>query len=214
MVGHGVILADTEMPMRATILVWPSPSCPASAAFAGAGLTGSREAVVARADARRCAATSRSTRATASSPTGTIEHAEIITEFRRAVLMVREQRAAAGITRSATPAREGASSPFNGLVTFIVQVRLHPLNTFAKEPAYDLYVSTGPRSPPIAARGVKRDPVYALGPGSGSPLVGGAARSVAFRAPRSSAAAAPALIVTDDKAEILWQARIDLSRYR
>ena len=40
--------------------------------------------------------------------------------------------------------------PFKGQVTFIVQVRLHPQNTFLKEPAYDLYISTGPRSPPIA----------------------------------------------------------------
>jgi hypothetical protein len=144
-------------------------------------------------------------------PTGTIEQAEIITEFRRAVLLVREKALAGDYSfREAQLAK--ALAPFKGLVTFIVRVRLHPLNTLVKVPAYDLYVSTGPRSPPIPAKDLKRDPIYALGP-MGSPLVG-VRLEASFPRAEIERAAAPALVVTDDKAEVIWQARVDLSRYR
>jgi hypothetical protein len=143
--------------------------------------------------------------------TGTIEHAEIITEFRRAVLMVRE-KALDGDYAFREAQLGKAFEPFRGLVTFIVRVRLHPLNTLVKVPAYDLYVSTGPRSPPIPAKAFKRDPIYALGP-MGSPVVG-VRLEASFPRAEIERAAAPAMVVTDDKAEVLWQTRVDLTRYR
>jgi hypothetical protein len=146
------------------------------------------------------------------SPSGTIERAEIVTEFRRAVLIVRDRAQQGNFGFGADDVAK-ALAPDRGLVTFVVQVRLHPLNTFAREPAYDLYVSTGPRSPPIGAKVVKRDPVYPPGGAPGSAVV--AVRlEASFPRAEIERAAAPVLIVTDEKAEILWQARIDLSRYR
>ena len=145
------------------------------------------------------------------SPSGTIDSAEIITEFRRGVLIVRER----------APLRNGFSqddlakalTPFKGLVTFIVQARLHPLNTFIREPAYDLYISTGPRSPPLAPKVLKRDPVYPGGAAMGTGMI--AVRlEVSFPRAEIERVRSPMLIVTDDKAEVLWQARVDLSRYR
>lgn len=145
------------------------------------------------------------------SPTDPVESAEIVTEFRRAVLIARERMKLGefGFTERDLTV---AMAPHLGQITFIVQIRLHPMHTFATPPAYDLYVASGPDTPPIAARAIKRDPVYALGP-PGSPLV---AVRLEGALPRASIAEAPApeLIVTDERANVLWRARIELSRFR
>lgn len=142
---------------------------------------------------------------------GIIETAEIITEFRRAVLLVRE-RAMQGdyVVTDATLTR--AMAPHLGQIGFIVQVRLSPFNTFISPPAYDVYVSTGPGTKPLADKALRREPVYALGP-PGSPIVGVRILTT-FPKEEIERAKQPELIVTDDKAEIIWRARIDLSRFR
>jgi len=143
---------------------------------------------------------------------GVIDSAEIVTEFRRSVLLVRA-RALQGEYSFGEIELARAIAPFAGLVTCIVQVRLHPLNVFGKEPAYDLYLSTGPRSGPVASKTMKREPVYPPGAEPGSTMV--AVRlEASFPRAEIERAEAPRLIVTDEKAEILWQARLDLSRYR
>ena len=143
---------------------------------------------------------------------GNIERAEIVTEFRRAVLIVRE-KALVGDYQYGGDALAKALLPMKGLVTFIVQVRLHPQHAFNREPAYDLYVSTGSRSAPIASTGVKRQPVYPPGGGQGSPMV--AVRlEASFPRTDFTRSAAPMLTVTDEQGETLWQAHPDLSRYR
>jgi len=143
---------------------------------------------------------------------GNIERAEIVTEFRRAVLIARE-KALQGDYQYGGDALAKALLPMKGLVTFIVQVRLHPQHAFNREPPYDLYVSTGPNSAPIASTGVKRQPVYPPGGGQGSPMV---AVRLEASFPRADFArsAAPMLTVTDEKGDTLWQAHLDLSRYR
>ena len=147
------------------------------------------------------------------SPSGMIDRAEIVTEFRRAVLIVREQ-VQQGDFMFGGEALAKALAPFKGIVTFIVQVRLHPLHAFTKEPSYDLYVGTGPQSAPIASTGMKREPVYAQGGGPGTAPMVAVKLEASFPRAALSRSAMPQLIVTDDKAEILWQARLDLSRYR
>src|SRR5829696_7064550 len=91
-----------------------------------------------------------------------VASAEIITEFRRAVLLVREhmQRGEVGFTEHQLGIE---MKPWIGQVTFIVTVNLHPMNTYQQLPAYDLYVSSGARTAPIAAEKIRRDPLYALG---------------------------------------------------
>jgi hypothetical protein len=144
---------------------------------------------------------------------GTIDSAEIITGFRRAVMLVRE-RDRLGDYILDTRTLSNALAPFDGLVTFVVQVRLNPLNTYAKPPAYELYISTGPATKPLAGKPYLREPIYPIG----AAPVGTGMMAVRLTAsfPRADIEAAPqpALVVTDDRAEILWQARVDLGRYR
>jgi hypothetical protein len=146
------------------------------------------------------------------SPSGPIERAEIITEFRRSVLIVREH-AQVGDYSFGWDALSKELGPWKGLVTFIVEVRLNPMNTFVKEPAYELYVSTGAASGPIASNGVKRVPIFPQGAGPGSGFIGVRLEASFPRAPFTRAAA-PQLVVSDEKANTIWQARLDLSRYR
>ena len=146
------------------------------------------------------------------SPSGMIDRAEIVTEFRRAVLIVREH-VLQGDYMYGGETLVKALLPLKGLVTFVVQVRLHPLHAFNKEPSYDLYVGTGPRSAPIASTGVKREPVYAQGGGPGTAAMVAVRLEASFPRAEFTRSAMPQLIVTDEKAEILWQSRLDLSRY-
>ena len=141
-----------------------------------------------------------------------LDRAEIITEFRRAVLLVRDKYNIGefGMTEHDLAT---AMAPYAGKVTFVAQVRLNPLHTYATPPAYELYIATGPASKPLAAKAVKRDPVYPPGLGFGSSFVGIRLEGSFDRADIERARA-PMLTVTDDKANMLWQARIDLSRYR
>lgn len=145
-------------------------------------------------------------------PSGTIERAEIITEFRRAVMIVREREALGDYIQDSRTL-SNALAPFAGLVTVIVEARLNPLNTYAKAPWYELYVSTGPATKPIAGKPYSRDAVYPIGAPSGSGIV--AVRLTAsFPRADIEAAPQPALVVTDDRADVIWQQRLDLTRYR
>src|SRR4051812_24716587 len=67
------------------------------------------------------------------SPADPVSSAEIITEFRRAVMIVREhaQQGEYGFTERDL---DIAMKPHRGLITFIVEVNLHPLNTYVKVP--------------------------------------------------------------------------------
>ena len=67
----------------------------------------------------------------------------MITEFRRAVLIVR-QHAEMGEYSFNENNLARALVPYRGLVTFIAQLRLHPLHNYAKPPGYEMYVRTGP----------------------------------------------------------------------
>jgi hypothetical protein len=140
-----------------------------------------------------------------------VDAAEIVTEFRRAVLIVRE-RARMGEFGFTERDLNVAIAPHLGLVTFIVQARLNPMHTYTKPPAYELYLATGPDTPPVAGRATRRDPVYALG-GMGAPLIGVRLEITVPRA-QIDAAPRPELILTDETANVLWRSRIDLSRFR
>jgi len=145
-------------------------------------------------------------------PADMIERAEVITEFRRAVLFVHDA-AGRGEFHITDQDLDKAMAPFAGSVTFIVQARLHPMHTYAKAPSFDLYVETGRTTKPLAAKPLRRDPVYP--PGSG-PGVAIAAVRLEGTFPRADieSAPAPALVVIDDQANVIWKARIDLARYR
>ena len=145
------------------------------------------------------------------SPTAPIANAEIITEFRRSVLIVREhaQRGEMGFTDHEL---DNEMKPYRGFVTAIVEVNLHPLNTYQRMPSYEIYVSPGSGIPPLAAPAIKRDPLYALG-GPVASLIG-VRLEATFPRDKIAAGPAPELIVTNETADVLWRARLDLTRYR
>jgi hypothetical protein len=141
-----------------------------------------------------------------------VDRVEIITEFRRAVLLVRDRYNIGdfGATeRDLTKLME----PYAGSVAFVAEVRLNPMHTYPRPPAYDIYVETGPSTRPLATKKMKRDPIYPPGLGLGTAFVGVRLEATFTRADIEQAAA-PMLTVTDESANVLWQARIDLPRYR
>lgn len=143
-----------------------------------------------------------------------VDSAEIVTEFRRAVLIVRD-RARLGEFGFTERDLNVAMTPQLGLISFVVQARLNPMHTYAQPPAYELYVATGPDTPPLAGKGkeTRRDPVYGPGLMMGSPLVGVRLEITISRAQLESAPK-PELILTDERANVLWRSRIDLARFR
>lgn len=144
--------------------------------------------------------------------TGIIDHVEIVTEFRRAVMIVRERARQGNFSTTAQDLAK-AMEPYEGQVAVILQARLHPQHTYPNPPFYDLYVETGPSTPPVGAKPLKRDPVYPPGLAGGASMV--AVRLEAtFKKADIDAATAPMLVLTDDHANIIWKARLDLSRYR
>ncbi|MGH9408642.1 MAG: hypothetical protein ACRD1V_04240 [Vicinamibacterales bacterium] len=142
-----------------------------------------------------------------------VESAEIITEFRRAVLSVRA-RVDQGDYVVEPSDLANAVAPYRGLVTFIVKVTLNPLNTFPKPPTYDLYVATGPSTGPIASPSLKRFGIYPMGAvGPGNPLIG-IRLEATFPQAEIAGAAKPSLVLTDEHGGVIWQTRIDVTRYR
>ncbi len=77
-----------------------------------------------------------------------VEQIEIVTEFRRMVL-IGEDHVRAGdqmFTRSATQA-EAALEGWRGLVTIVARLRFNPLNVYVAVPAYDIVVEGGDAAP-------------------------------------------------------------------
>jgi len=144
---------------------------------------------------------------------GPVSNAEVITEFRRAVLIVRDHanQGEYGFTERDL---ERAMAPYRGLVTVIVDVRLNPLNTFIKAPPYNLYIQTGPTTRALGPRNFERTSQFGVPmPSPGTPLTGVHLQGT-FLAADINGASAPTLVVVDDKGDVLWSARLDLSRFR
>lgn len=146
-------------------------------------------------------------------PSGDVDSIEIITEFRRAVLIVR-QHANSGEYSFGANDLAAELAPYRGLLTIVAQVRLNPLNTYLQPPSYDLYVRSGPASKPIAPTAFKREGVYPVGMmPPGVPIVGVRLEGTFARADIASASD-PYIVIVDDKGALLWQGRLDVARYR
>lgn len=145
--------------------------------------------------------------------TAPVESAQIITEFRRAVLLVRS-RVAQGDYVMSPPDLAGALAPFRGLVTVIVDVKLNPLNTFVKAPNYDLYIATGPVTKPLASPSLKVEPIFPVGTvGPGNPITAIRVEASFVRADIVNAPR-PSLMLIDQNGNLVWQSRLDITRYR
>lgn len=144
---------------------------------------------------------------------GEVDMLEIITEFRRAVLIVREHADQGEYSFNENNLTR-ALAPFRGLVTFVAQVRLHPQNIYPKPPRYEMYVRTGPASPPVADHALTRTAVYP--PGLAAPGASMTAVRLEASLPRAeiSNSSDPALVIVNEQGDPLWQGRIDLARFR
>jgi hypothetical protein len=100
-----------------------------------------------------------------------IERAEVITEFRRVVLVAEEQIARGDrlFAYSTTKAND-ALQVFRRRVSLRVQVRFHPLNNYVTLPPVTMALVGNE----AALIGVTRDPVYGFvtNPGDAAPLMG------------------------------------------
>jgi hypothetical protein len=144
---------------------------------------------------------------------GSVTRAEVITEFRRAVMIVRDH---ANQGEYGFTARDLATAvaPYRGLVTVIVEVRMHPLTTLTKPPKYTLYIETGPHTPPIAPQKFARDPIYPTPVPAPMTALSGVRLEGTFSVADVAAAASPRLMVLDETGDPIWSARLDLSRFR
>lgn len=87
----------------------------------------------------------------------TVEQIEVITEFRRAVIVV-EDRAKFGDYMFGVRQLESAVRPFHDQVTIRARLRFHPMNTLPGIPDYEVRV------------GAPDDRLLALGPTARSPI--------------------------------------------
>src|SRR5436309_154602 len=102
----------------------------------------------------------------------TVEQIEIITEFRR-VVMLTEERLRRGEYVIMQRDVEAALGGSHGKVTITARLRFHPLNVFVAAPPYEIGLGV----PPLARLDSRRTPLYALAgpnqkPGASAPLVG------------------------------------------
>lgn len=142
---------------------------------------------------------------------GEVQNVEIITEFRRAVMIVRAY-ADAGEYAFNENNLARVMPPYRGLVTFIAQLGLHPLHVYPAPPKYEMFVRTGPSTKPIQPARFKREPVYSLG--SEDRSMTGFRLELSVARAEINDAAAPTLMIVNDHADVIWQAPLDLSRYR
>ncbi len=98
---------------------------------------------------------------------------EVITEYRRLVLIA-EERLAVGEWTFATPMRaaEEALRPWTGKLTIRARIRFHPLKSYARVPIVSLLVADGTGQ--VLPTDIRTDPQYGLqGPAATTaPLVG------------------------------------------
>jgi hypothetical protein len=111
--------------------------------------------------------------------TPTVQSIEVITEFRRVVLLaedkiLRGDRAFAYSSRAAAE----AVKPWNNRVSVLARLRFHPLNTYVTVPNVEVILD-GPNAE-AAFIGVLKEPQYALtvSPGEQAALVGATVEGV------------------------------------
>jgi hypothetical protein len=78
-------------------------------------------------------------------PGDTVTQIEVVTEFRRLVMMTEDRlRVGDQMFSRGLRAAEAAMAPTRGLLTLKAQVRFHPLNTYASVPRLRLALVAGP----------------------------------------------------------------------
>jgi hypothetical protein len=109
----------------------------------------------------------------------TVQSVEIISEFRRVVLLAEDHilRGDRGFAYSPRLAEDGVK-PWKGRVSVLTRLRFHPLNTYVGVPNIEIAVDGA--NAEAALIGVLKEPQYALtsAPGEQAALVGATAEGV------------------------------------
>lgn len=103
----------------------------------------------------------------------TVERMEVITEFRRCVLVTEEQLRLGNwmFSQGVREARE-ALEPWHGRVSIVLRLRFHPLNTFLDVPEYDLRLGDPAVEPVNTIRTPLRGQLSGRAKGLSAPLLG------------------------------------------
>lgn len=139
-----------------------------------------------------------------------VEQIEVITEYRRYVLLTEEQLRFGNWMFSQSPDRAQAKvAPFRGRVSITARLRFHPQNTLIGVPPYEIVAG----DPPFEPLDLTRSPINALLSGNRrdqhAPLVG-AVVDAAFNAASIGQAARPVILVL--RGEMVTSTTIDFSR--
>jgi hypothetical protein len=96
-----------------------------------------------------------------------VEQVEIITEFRRVVLIAEDHlRAGDWMFSRSAPRAEAALEPWRGVVAIVARLRFNPLNVYVSVPSYDIEI--GPANLPLKASSTERRPITATSNADGS----------------------------------------------
>jgi hypothetical protein len=130
----------------------------------------------------------------------TIERLEVITEFRRLVLLTEERLAAGDWTFSSdTRAAAAAIRPWKDKLTIRARIRFHPHNIYTSTPPVAIVIGAGPNMhEPIA---VTSDPQFRLG--SDPPVLIGVVVEASFDAPAVGPRVATVIVRGPGTAEVL-----------
>lgn len=96
-------------------------------------------------------------------PDATVTQIEVITEFRRMV-MITEDHLRLGDAMFSRSVRDGeaALAPTRGILTLKAQLRFHPLNAYAAVPAFRLAIGEPPPDAPLSSLNTQVTSQYSL----------------------------------------------------
>ncbi len=96
-------------------------------------------------------------------PDSTVTQLEVITEFRRMVMITEDHlRFGDAMFSRSVRAGEAALAPTRGILTLKAQLRFHPLNTYAAVPAFRLAIGKPAPDAPLSSLDTQVTPQYSL----------------------------------------------------
>ena len=96
-------------------------------------------------------------------PDATVTQIEVITEFRRMVMITEDHlRLGDAMFSRSVRAGEAALAPTRGILTLRAQLRFHPLNTYAAVPAFQLAVGMPAPDAPLSSLDTQVTGQYSL----------------------------------------------------
>jgi len=142
-----------------------------------------------------------------------IEQIEVVTEYRRLVLLAEDHLSRADwMFTQGVKAAETELEPWRGLVTIVARVRFHPLNMYVSVPAIHVTLGAAPGGQPIQALDITTKGVFAP-PASknnkATPILGAIGNAI-FDAALVGQGARPVIVVLESSE--LFRTTIDFGK--